>query len=97
MNKKGADQTAQMCRLICGFVVHIWQKQVFFMTFNYLLCFSISLHVHYFSLHIFTGTIFSVTGTGTSKPQVHRVPSEYDVPPLPAPRGRNNGVGDTNK
>ena len=25
----GADQTAQMCRLICAFVVCIWQKQVF--------------------------------------------------------------------
>ena len=29
MNNKGADQTARMCRLICGFVVRIWQKQVF--------------------------------------------------------------------
>ncbi|KAL4228696.1 hypothetical protein ACF0H5_011739 [Mactra antiquata] len=26
---------------------------------------------------------------GNSKPSLHRVPSEYDVPPLPAPRGRN--------
>ena len=26
---KGADQTAQMRRLICGFVVCIWQTQVF--------------------------------------------------------------------
>ena len=25
---KGTDQTAQMRRLICAFVVHIWQKQV---------------------------------------------------------------------
>ena len=25
---KGPDQTAWMCRLICGFIVHIWQKQV---------------------------------------------------------------------
>ena len=28
-NNKGADQTARMPRLICTFVVHIWQKQVF--------------------------------------------------------------------
>ena len=28
-NNKGADQTARMCRLICAFVVHIWDKQVF--------------------------------------------------------------------
>ena len=27
-NNKGADQTAWMCRLICVFVVRIWQKQV---------------------------------------------------------------------
>ncbi|XP_053408328.1 E3 ubiquitin-protein ligase CBL-B-like isoform X3 [Mercenaria mercenaria] len=40
-----------------------------------------------------TGTIFSVTGN--SKPQVYRVPSEYDVPPLPAPRGRNTPTLDT--
>lgn len=35
-------------------------------------------------------------GTGNSKQQLYRVPSEYDVPPLPAPRGRSNGPGDTN-
>ena len=29
MNNKGADQTARMRSLICAFVVHIWQKQVF--------------------------------------------------------------------
>ena len=29
MNNKGADQTAQMCKLICAFVVCIEQKQVF--------------------------------------------------------------------
>ena len=29
MNNKGADQTAPMRRLICTFVVRIWQKQVF--------------------------------------------------------------------
>ena len=29
MNNKGADQTARMHRLICAFVVCIWQKQVF--------------------------------------------------------------------
>ena len=29
MNNKGADQTARMRRLICTFVVHIGQKQVF--------------------------------------------------------------------
>ena len=29
MNNKGANQTAQMCRLICAYVVHIWQKKVF--------------------------------------------------------------------
>ena len=28
-NNKGADQTARMRRLICAFVVRIWQKQVF--------------------------------------------------------------------
>ena len=28
-NIKGADQTARMRRLICGFVVRIWIKQVF--------------------------------------------------------------------
>ena len=28
-NNKGADQTVQMCRLSCTFVVRIWQKQVF--------------------------------------------------------------------
>ena len=28
-NNKGSDQTAQMRRLICAFVVGIWQKQVF--------------------------------------------------------------------
>ncbi|XP_053408329.1 E3 ubiquitin-protein ligase CBL-B-like isoform X4 [Mercenaria mercenaria] len=33
--------------------------------------------------------------TGNSKPQVYRVPSEYDVPPLPAPRGRNTPTLDT--
>ena len=27
--KKDADQAARMCRLICGFVVRIWHKQVF--------------------------------------------------------------------
>ena len=27
--KEGADQTARMCRLICAFVVRIWQKQFF--------------------------------------------------------------------
>ena len=27
-NNKGADQTAQMRRLICAFVVHIWHKQI---------------------------------------------------------------------
>ena len=26
MNNKGADQTARMCRLICAFVVRIWQN-----------------------------------------------------------------------
>ena len=26
MNNKGADQTVQMRRLICAFVVRIWQK-----------------------------------------------------------------------
>ena len=41
----------------------------------------------------FTGTIFSVTGN--SKAPLHRVPSEYDVPPLPAPRGRNTPTLDT--
>ena len=29
MNNKKADQTARMRRLICDFVVRIWQKQVF--------------------------------------------------------------------
>ena len=29
MNNKGADQTARMRRLICTFVVRIWQKQIF--------------------------------------------------------------------
>ena len=29
VNNKDADQTAQMRRLICIFVVRIWQKQVF--------------------------------------------------------------------
>ena len=28
-NNKGADQTTQMHRLICAFVVRIWYKQVF--------------------------------------------------------------------
>ena len=28
-NNKGADQTAQMRKLVCAFVVRIWQKQVF--------------------------------------------------------------------
>ena len=28
-NNKGADQTAQLRRLICTFVVRIWHKQVF--------------------------------------------------------------------
>ena len=28
-NNKDADQTARMHRLICAFVVRIWQKQVF--------------------------------------------------------------------
>ena len=28
MNNKGTDQTARMRRLICGFIVPIWQKQV---------------------------------------------------------------------
>ena len=31
-NKKGADQTARMCRLIYTFVVHIWHKTGFLMT-----------------------------------------------------------------
>ena len=31
-NNKGTDQTARMHRLICGFVVHIWQKTGFLMT-----------------------------------------------------------------
>ena len=29
MNNKGADQTVEMRRLICAFVVCIWHKQVF--------------------------------------------------------------------
>ena len=29
VNNKGTDQTACMCRLICLFVVYIWQNQVF--------------------------------------------------------------------
>ena len=29
MNNKSADQTARIRRLICAFVVRIWQKQVF--------------------------------------------------------------------
>ena len=29
MNNKGADQTSQVRRLICAFVVRIWQKQIF--------------------------------------------------------------------
>ena len=29
VNNKGIDQTAQICRLICAFVVRIWHKQVF--------------------------------------------------------------------
>ena len=29
VNNKGADQTAQMHRLISAFVVRIWHKQVF--------------------------------------------------------------------
>ena len=28
-NNKGADQTVQMRRLICAFIVHIWHNQVF--------------------------------------------------------------------
>ena len=28
-NNKGANQTAQMCRLVCTIVVHIQQNQVF--------------------------------------------------------------------
>ena len=32
VNNKGADQTARMRRLICAFVVRIWHKQVFLMT-----------------------------------------------------------------
>ncbi|WAR05064.1 hypothetical protein MAR_020433 [Mya arenaria] len=39
------------------------------------------------------GTIFSVTGN--SRAPLHRVPSEYDVPPLPAPRGRNTPTLDS--
>ncbi|XP_052803885.1 E3 ubiquitin-protein ligase CBL-B-like isoform X2 [Mya arenaria] len=41
------------------------------------------------------GTIFSVTGN--SRAPLHRVPSEYDVPPLPAPRGRNTPTLDSSK
>ena len=29
INNKGADQTAQICRLVCAFVIHIQQSQVF--------------------------------------------------------------------
>ena len=36
-NNKGADQTAQMCMLICGFVVRIWQKRVFLWRGSYTL------------------------------------------------------------
>ncbi|XP_060580030.1 E3 ubiquitin-protein ligase CBL-B-B-like isoform X2 [Ruditapes philippinarum] len=32
---------------------------------------------------------------GNTKPPMYRVPSEYDVPPLPAPRGRNTPTLDT--
>lgn len=46
-----------------------------------------------FCMCVFTGTIFSVTGN--TKSTLHRVPSEYDVPPLPAPRGRNTPTLDT--
>ena len=35
-NNKGADQTARMRRLICTFVVRIWQKQVFSWRGSYL-------------------------------------------------------------
>ena len=31
VNNKGADRTAQMCRLICAFVVHILHKAGFLM------------------------------------------------------------------
>ena len=37
MKNKGADQTARMCRLICAFVVRIWQKQVFSWRGSYLM------------------------------------------------------------
>ena len=43
-------------------------------------CFhQLSLCIHPF---LFTGTIFSLTG----KTPLHRVPTDYDLPPLPAPR-----------
>ncbi|XP_052803888.1 E3 ubiquitin-protein ligase CBL-like isoform X5 [Mya arenaria] len=35
--------------------------------------------------------------TGNSRAPLHRVPSEYDVPPLPAPRGRNTPTLDSSK
>ncbi|XP_052258790.1 E3 ubiquitin-protein ligase CBL-B-like isoform X2 [Dreissena polymorpha] len=34
---------------------------------------------------------------GNTKSTLHRVPSEYDVPPLPAPRGRNTPTLDTKR
>ena len=56
MNNKGADQTAWMRRLICAFVVRLWHKQVFFMT--WLLCFfCICLSgMHYFLSFFFSSS-----------------------------------------
>ena len=41
MNNKGADQTERMCRLICTFVVRIWHKTHFRMTWPILCEFKI--------------------------------------------------------
>ena len=60
----------------------------------HLLCFCLL----YLLIFIFTGTIFSLTGTGsnnvttgtssntTNKPPLRRVPTDYDLPPVPVPR-----------